>query len=67
MWSYHRQMVETHLEEAAKVGVLDTVLGFDQGTDRESDLVLGQESVLGSDPGSDQVLGLELEWEFDQE
>lgn len=63
MWSYHRQMMETHLEEAAKVGVLDTVLGFDQGTDRESDLVLGQGSVLGSDP----VLGLELEWEFDQE
>lgn len=78
--------METHLEEAAKVGVLENVLGFDQGTDRESDLVLGLgsglvsdlgtglESGLGTGPGtglapgpeSDPVLGLELEWEFDQ-
>lgn len=61
MWHYHRRTYKTHLEEAAKVGVLDTVLGFEQGTDRESDLVLGQGSGLGSDPESDLVLGLELE------
>lgn len=65
MWHYHRRTYKTHLEEAAKVGVLDTVLGFEQGTDRESDLVLGQGSglgsVLGPDPESDLVLGLELE------
>lgn len=57
MWHYHRRTYKTHLEEAATVGVLDTVLGFEQGTDRESDLVLGQ----GSDPESDLVLGLEME------
>lgn len=63
MWNYQRWTAETHLEEAAKVGVLDT----DQGTDREPDLVLGQGSGLGPDPESALVLGLELEWEFDLE
>lgn len=53
-------MAETHLEEAVKVGVLDTVLGIalesGQGFDRESG--------LGSCPGSG--LGSGLGWEFDQ-
>lgn len=63
MWNCHRWTAETHLEEAAKVGVLDT----DQGTDPESDLALGQGSGLGPDPESALVLGLEFEWEFDLE
>lgn len=57
MWTFHRQMVETHLEEAGKVGVLDTVLGIVVESDRESGLGFG----LGSG------LGCGLGWEFDQE
>lgn len=60
---------QTHLEEAAKVGVLGKFLGFGQGYDQESEseFVLGP--GLGNAPGSDLVLGLELDpgWEFDQE
>lgn len=56
MWT-----VETHLEEAGKVGVLDTVLGIvlesGQGFDQESGQGFDRESGQGSGLG----------WEFDQE
>lgn len=60
-WWFKMWTVETHLEEAGKVGVLDTVLGIvlesGQGFDQESGQGFDRESGQGSGLG----------WEFDQE